>query len=199
MTTKYKLLKPLSGKSIIENNGCEDETIKFINKFGIKNEIKWTKEIEDYCSERNGWIRFFVKCEFIEENKIKFDKLKFYFVKDYQGDVCRLCFDKRIGDDYRWIVVNENVAYTTRNTFEEAIEYFKTAQQKHQYYDFEIKAFDTISEATEYYSAYENKETTVEQDLNTIYKLDQKHNFGLVCSDFSDDCDDNCSKCPYDE
>ena len=199
MTTEYKTIKEITGKEIILNDACENEAKKFIEHFGVRRVIKWTKENEDYIVSQNSWIGWLLDKGFIEANKIEYDKKKLYFHK-YSGDVYKL--DNR-GDNYFWFKFDTNVddiSYWNANngngydSIEEAIKYAERPSDK-------IKSFDTFEEAIKFYFPNMNKSEELTDDMSKLKKMKEwmdEFDFSVDCDDF-DGCNASvdCDYCPF--
>ncbi len=194
MTTEYKSIKEITGKEIVLNDACEYEAKKFIEHFGIKTVVQWSKDNEDYIVMQDGWIRWLLKKGFIEANKIEYDPNKLYFHK-YSGDVYKL--DNKSGS-YSWFkfdTVANKLGYwdnTGNDSFEEAIKCIKTTK---------IESFDTFEEAIKFYFPDMNKSEELTDDMSKLKKMKEwmnKFDFSVDCHDF-DGCnaDVDCDDCPF--
>ena len=200
--TEYKTIKDITGKEIILNDACEYEAKKFIEHFGIKTVVQWSKDNEDYIVLQDGWIRWLLEKGFIEANKIEHDTKKLYFHK-YLGDVYKL--DKK-GDKYFWFNFDkdvDDVSYWNANngegykSIEEAIKHVERYSDK-------IESFDTFEEAIKFYFPELNTSDELTDDMSKLKrmkKLADELKIEVDCDDF-DECeaklgDYDCSECPF--
>ena len=62
---KYKKLKPITGRKLIEVGACEDEALEFINLFGLDTDIDLTEENMKTIEKHKAWIPFAINNGFI--------------------------------------------------------------------------------------------------------------------------------------
>ena len=140
---KYKLVKDLSGESIVEN-ACHTQFELFIKKYGYYDNIKWTQENEDFIIEQKGWIAFFIDNGFIEENKkrLEYDENKIY-VSVYSGAVFKLT---KLNDKFAFVCLNKTKQCTLNGVWDSGQEAIDIAIKN----NYTIKAFDTLVEVIDY-------------------------------------------------
>lgn len=179
MNTRYKLLKPISGKIICEE-ACKEEFDKFVKHFGFHTKIAWDKENEDWISENiHLGIKFLEDHEYIDliKPKLKFNQEKTYCFEGYKGDIYKLS----MGHDSRfsWINISKTQTRWESVNHETPLEAIESITK---HYCVEIIEFDNIQEAINHFTPIKGDEIldqmTEQEMVNLFYDIKEK--LGIV-------------------
>lgn len=142
----YEIIKPISGKILIERNLTKQSSIdKFIKEFGYYNEIEWTEEVEDWCIE-NNWIYHFehtLKRIKKIEYEPEFDESKYHCFKGASGTIYTII--ETDGNIFQWIPINKKSNAWTG-------EYTTAFEAWNEVMSFEKHSFNSLKEVAEYYN-----------------------------------------------
>lgn len=206
---KYTQLKNITGKVLIEENVCDYEVDKYITQFGYMNILEWNEENEKWIEDNiKGGIKFLLNKNFIEkENKFKYDENKLYFAKDYDNDICKLTVDVD-GESFCWASLTNNEVYLTFDNFDDAnSDLIESNEEKDT--KVEIRVFDTLFEAMEFYLPLVPKEKPTKlNEYKELKRLSDKFNLNIDCRVMNEYCSVSpncgvppnyifCKKCPF--
>lgn len=172
METKYELIKKLSGKEIVKD-ACEGQFEIFVKKFGFYDEVEWTKENEEWISGFiAGGIEFGIKYGFLREREtIKFDENKVYILKNSMGSKTILnILIKNENGAYIFTPLNNTCVIFDDKSFMNPHECIKEYHNK--YSNWEIKEFNNIREAIDFYYLKEEKSIA---NMTKIEKINLLH------------------------
>lgn len=149
--TKYKVIKTISGQSIVSSDPCKSEFNNYTIQYGFYDEIIWSKEIEEAFEIENGWITFLIDNGFIKENvdKIELDESKVYCFK-WGESIYKICV---LDDDmYNMCCISDTYyisPYKEKCSWDEFLK--RHRHYVKEYNAGEIKTFDSIKQAIDYF------------------------------------------------
>lgn len=121
---KYTEIKKISGKLLVENDYNNSIVNEWCKKHGFYIEIKWTEEVENWCTE-NNLTDDFVSNNFIKEKEHIDPENYIYCFKTIFGNIFKLTkISDSISQKYAWCCVNKtlNIWSDLYDTVEEAFE-----------------------------------------------------------------------------
>ena len=200
--TEYKSIKEITGKEIILNDACENAAKKFIEHFGIKTVVQWSKDNEDYIVMQDGWISWLLKKGFIEANKIEYDTSKVYTITIKDKSYINVALLTKISSEkYVWSSIGESIGKVGfwSNSIFDSVSHAVESYDNNNHYS--VGIFNTFEEAIKFYFPDMNKSEELTDDMSKLKKMKEwmnKFDFSVDCHDF-DGCnaDVDCVYCPF--
>lgn len=199
-TIRYEMIKPISGKTIIEAGACKTQVEAFCEKFKVFKEIEWNAENEKWITEnlRDG-ISWGVSNGFLKEKEKAFDEDKFHFFKDDDGALRQLLSVS--GRQYVWGTLSsptsDHLLSPLYSSFSAAVKRVVTKEHK-------IKSFDSFKEAMAHFFPVETPKETHLSMMKEFIRLSKfvAPSLKLRCRDhgINSECGAvSCHECPFNQ